>query len=376
MSIANEITRLNTAKSNLRTAIQNKGVDVPLSATIDTYYTYVNQIVTGSGGGGNTCIGKFKLSYNNNTIYGKDCDGSTTITSGETRPENFDYSAVTSIELGNCVTELGENAFSGFSNVNEITIPSGVTTIGDKALYINGLTVNMESVTPPALDGNSVFYPFYGMIYVPCEAYSAYTADTAWSAYASRIATKCDKVILRENVFAIKKFIGRLPCDHQRIDKTDFPSGWTSANTISFGDCDYIYFNANAFIDFTSLDTIYMPKNYIYASQAPLFADERPLAINFPDDCVVTTINAHTFQNCGISAITLPASITTIGAYAFERCTGLRTVTMKSTTPPTLGNYVFIECPLWDIYVPAESVEAYKAANGWSDYAAIIKAIP
>lgn len=49
MSIASEISRLQTAKSDIKTAIEAKGVTVPSSATIDTYDDYVSQI---SGGGG------------------------------------------------------------------------------------------------------------------------------------------------------------------------------------------------------------------------------------------------------------------------------------------------------------------------------------
>ena len=47
MSIANEINRLQTAKSDLKTAIEAKGVTVPLSATIDIYDDYVSQITVG-----------------------------------------------------------------------------------------------------------------------------------------------------------------------------------------------------------------------------------------------------------------------------------------------------------------------------------------
>lgn len=48
MSVASEITRLQTAKANLKTSIENKGVTVPSSATLDAFATLVDQI---SGGG-------------------------------------------------------------------------------------------------------------------------------------------------------------------------------------------------------------------------------------------------------------------------------------------------------------------------------------
>ena len=46
MSISNEITRLQTAKSNLKSAIENKGVTVPSSTKLDGYASLVDDIET------------------------------------------------------------------------------------------------------------------------------------------------------------------------------------------------------------------------------------------------------------------------------------------------------------------------------------------
>lgn len=46
MSIASEIQRLQTAKQNITTAIENKGVQVPANTTLDFYPTYISQIQT------------------------------------------------------------------------------------------------------------------------------------------------------------------------------------------------------------------------------------------------------------------------------------------------------------------------------------------
>ena len=50
MSIATEITRLQTAKSDLKTAIEGKGVTVPSATKIDGYADLVESIQTGGGG--------------------------------------------------------------------------------------------------------------------------------------------------------------------------------------------------------------------------------------------------------------------------------------------------------------------------------------
>lgn len=50
MSVATEIQRLQTAKADLKTAIEGKGITVPSSTTLDGYATLVGQISSGGGG--------------------------------------------------------------------------------------------------------------------------------------------------------------------------------------------------------------------------------------------------------------------------------------------------------------------------------------
>ena len=62
-------------------------------------------------------------------------------------------------------------------------------------------------------------------------------------------------------------------------------------------------------------------------------------------------------------------TVTTIEATAFSGCTSLTTLTLKSTTPPALGTNALDACTaLNTINVPSGTVEAYKAAAGWSAY--------
>ena len=77
-----------------------------------------------------------------------------------------------------------------------------------------------------------------------------------------------------------------------------------------------------------------------------------------------------------ITLTTLPSTIESLGSQAFGY-TGLTTITIKATTPPEYGSSLFSDSEgLAHIYVPAASVDAYKAAEGWSAHASIIEAIP
>lgn len=68
MSIATEITRLTTAKSNIKTAIEAKGVSVPSNALISTYDTYIGQI-QGGGGGDTSDHTVFLYDYDGELLY-------------------------------------------------------------------------------------------------------------------------------------------------------------------------------------------------------------------------------------------------------------------------------------------------------------------
>jgi hypothetical protein len=92
-----------------------------------------------------------------------------------------------------------------------------------------------------------------------------------------------------------------------------------------------------------------------------------------------THIGYWAFANCvSLESVVMPASIKAIGQYAFQGCTSLKSVTVLAGTPPKKGNSNigwFTGADSLTIYVPPASVNTYKAAEGWSAYAARIRAI-
>lgn len=159
MSIATEISRLQTAKSNLKTAIEAKGVTVPSSAKIDTYDDYVSQI---SGGGGDTTPSAFtSWSYND---YGKPTNiviknGVTSIPTYFQRYNNV----LTSCTIPSSVTTIGLYAFSNCGGLSALTVPSSVTSIDAQAFSnLGSITdafdvsnINLTNVAPNSQVNNT-----------------------------------------------------------------------------------------------------------------------------------------------------------------------------------------------------------------------------
>ena len=100
--------------------------------------------------------------------------------------------------------------------------------------------------------------------------------------------------------------------------------------------------------------------------------------LNIPDN--VTTLENASFYSCWkVTDLTIGSGVTTIGSSAFGNFNSLLNLTVKATVPPTLGGNDFGNITTYDnlkICVPAESVDAYKAAQYWSNYASKIQAIP
>ncbi len=103
-------------------------------------------------------------------------------------------------------------------------------------------------------------------------------------------------------------------------------------------------------------------KDYVFAECTSLES------ISIPNS--VQIIGVRTFYGCSsLPSLLLSANVTSLGAEAFKDCTALQSITCEAIVPPTCGigcfDNVNKSIPL---YIPQESLEAYKVAEGWKDF--------
>ena len=74
-----------------------------------------------------------------------------------------------------------------------------------------------------------------------------------------------------------------------------------------------------------------------------------------------------------LEMIRLPSTVTSCANYALASCSALTTLIIEATSPFPISQYLLNGTPIKSgkgtIYVPDESVEAYKTASNWSTYA-------
>ena len=128
------------------------------------------------------------------------CSGLTSVTipNSVTSIGNYAFSGcsgLTSVTIPNSVTSIGNYAFGNCSGLTSVTIPNSVTSIGDFAFYgCTGLTeIRSLNPVPPTAGstiGGTFNSAFYGIptnipVYIPCGCLSNYTGAEGWSQFSN-----------------------------------------------------------------------------------------------------------------------------------------------------------------------------------------------
>lgn len=126
-----------------------------------------------------------------------------------------------------------------------------------------------------------------------------------------------------------------------------------------------------AFNDCNALSEINIPETLSYLETGAFDRCNSLKSIELPEG--LEYIGEFCFSECDFSEITIPSTVTEVGNEAFAWNRNLVKVSCKSVTPPACKDRSFILIgPDPVLYVPAESIDAYKEAEGWRKFSQII----
>lgn len=291
------------------------------------------------------------------------------------------------------VTRIGYKGFSSTPKLEEVSIPSTVSTIrvGAFEYCFNLKTVNIangvEEVQDRAFDScislEEITIPasvtsLYSTAFSKCNNLKNIIIDAFNPEYASTGEIICNKdktvglsypsgrddVVIPEGIKSITdEFL-----DWNAVKTLYLPATLESLPYYELSKIDYIRYNVDPESPYFSIkDNMLLNKEgtklYVYQRT------ERELII--PD--FITEIGDFVFSNDNrIESVTLPACIKKIGDGAFMNCSNLRTIYCYAETPPELNRYVFANdyggIIRRTVFVPQEAVDLYKANSLWNSH--------
>jgi hypothetical protein len=271
------------------------------------------------------------------------------------------------------VTSIGKEAFARCESLITVNIPAGVTSIEDFAFSW------CESLTT---------------VDIPIGVTSIGRSTFLWCVSLTTVNIPVGVTSIEHSAFS----------NCVSLTTVDIPASVTSIEDSAFFDCDSltaVYIPAgvtsigrSAFSVCSGLTRFSVdPGNSRYADRdGVLFNKAGTELIQYPlgkpgtsysIPAGVTSIGDAAFRSCeNLTTVNIPASVTSIGDAVFSECENLTVIRLPASTPPALGKDGLWP-PSWNsmpppfvIYVPAASVDAYKNAPDWKDYAGRIQAAP
>ena len=341
------------------------------------------------------CVKLYKSAWNSDSIYtnGQNCPDTTTIeyttNDGNTITSsklpiisNIYENGVGTLVVVGKISHIPNNAFRNCDSLTSVNIPDSVTTIGNSAFYG---CASLTSVNIPDSVTTIGGYAFYS-----CDSLTSVTIGDSVTKIGNYAFAYCDSLTSVN-----------IPDSVTEIGEEAFYN-CTSLTSVTIGDSVTVESVVEALSDCSSLQEF---KGKFASEDGRCLIDDGILYYVAPggltEDTIpdsVTTLGGYAFDWCtSLTSVNIPDSVTTIGGYAFYYCTSLTSVNIgdsvtsigywalyecetlknvycKATTPPALGGASVFDYNGYGrkIYVPAGSVEAYRSATYWSEYASAI----
>ncbi len=246
----------------------------------------------------------------------------------------YGCTGLTSVDIGNSVTTIGSYAFYGCTGLIRVTIPNSVTTLGDNAFYGCTGLIGIDFGNSLTIIGERAFYGCTGLVSVLIPNSVTTLRSYAFDGCTGLMNIDLGKSVATIGAYAFRNCMGltslTIPNSVRSVNLGAF-LGCTGMKTLIFNavNCNDFPYNGGSYnvFDQCPFETIIIGDEVAripgYLTASTVKNKLTTLIIGNS----VTTIGEYAFQSCtGLTSLTLPNSISTIGSNAFASCTNLKTV--------------------------------------------------
>ena len=236
------------------------------------------------------------------------------------------------------ITRIEDNAFYGYTGLISITIPDGVTSIGDWSFFNCGLaSVSLpESVT--SIGANSFSH---------CNKLTSINIPKGVTSIEDNTFSNCSiltSISLPESLMSI----GTSAFSTCNLTSIEIPESVTDIGEWALASC-------------SSLTSVSLPENLTNIGKGVFSGCSSLTSIAIPKS--VTTIGEKAFADCScLTSITIPENVDSIGNYAFRRCTSFTSITIPQSVT-SIGEGAFSSCNNITAMTVAEDNPIFDSRN-------------
>ena len=277
--------------------------------------------------------------------------------------------ALTSVSLPEGMTSIGSYAFSGCAALTSISLPEGLTKIGERAF------ASCRALTSISLPEGLT--KIEERAFIECYALTSISLPKGLTSIGVSAFESCKaltSISLPEGLTSIEEQTFR---NCAALTSISLPEKVTSIKVAAFNNCAALTsislpekltsIGDGAFNGCAALTSISLPEELTSIGDATFWGCTALKSISLPKE--LTSIGHYAFQDCtALASISLPEGMKIIGGYAFENCTALtKVILLTGTTLPTCGIDTYfafnMRSPSPVLFLPAISAEEFAAAT-------------
>ena len=314
------------------------------------------------------------------------------------------------LNLPNSVVTIEESAFENCESITSVTIPSGMTFIGDNAFGdCTGLITLNYNATNSSLGSTNYISWYYDHWLYGCTSLVSLNIGEGvqripdYFVCARKNDSNCGgyhlagSVIIPNSVTSIGKCAFN---ECRNIGSVKIGNSVTSIGTDAFYGCSNMgsltmgnsveSIGTYAFCGCEKLTSVVLPStmttisNYTFDGCSLLssvtipntiisigeyaFSDCKLSSLNIPNSVVSIGANAF-YGNSSLASVTLGESMSMVGASAFYNCSNITAMTVRPTNPPAVMSNAFYNVPKSiPVEVPCNTMSDYQSTSGWSSF--------